>query len=627
MSNSSVGWRSPLRLVLRAALLLSLVVSVGILGSPNAQAYTTISGISYSTSYSTRTAKVVSYDGSAGTSVQIPRVITVGSTTYLVTTIGSSAFAEKGLTNVTISTSVTAIEYRAFDSNVLTSVTIPDSVTEIGYAAFSDNRLAALKLGSGVKTISDRAFFDNQLTSLTIPGSVEVVWGSAFAFNRLTSLTLNSGLKRLAGSAFRSNNLRSLTIPSSVVQIDNSVFSQNSLLATVRFLGNAPKIVADGDTSQGSFDGSNDKMLYFTRGATGFSTPTWMGYATAYYGEPAFSAAPTPTITGGTSVGYALTAHTGTWSPVPTFSYQWYRSGVAILGAERTTYTLSASDVDQTITVKVTGSRPGGVSTTRTSVATSAIKKGTLTAYTPTITGTPKVGNTLTATMKTWGPVYVVHRYQWFRNGILVSGPTGDNTYTLTASDKGAVITVVVTGIQLGYVTATRTSAATSTVVAGTFSSSTTKISGTVKVGYTLKASPTWSPTPSKFTYQWYRNGVAMTGATSSTYKLYSRDAGQVIKVRVKGYRSGYTTLAKYSSSTSKVAVNVDVMAYKFTSCKAMNSVYKHGDGKPTAVDKTSGTRVTTFLKSTALYDKIVAYGKSQDRNMDRDKDGIACER
>jgi hypothetical protein len=62
---------------------------------------------------------------------------------------------------------------------------------------------------------------------------------------------------------------------------------------------------------------------------------------------------------------------------------------------------------------------------------------------------------------------------------------------------------------------------------------------------------------------------------------------------------------------------------YKFKNCTAMNKVYAHGVGKSTAKDKTSGKPVTTFKHSTSLYKKIVKYRKG----LDRDHDGIACER
>jgi hypothetical protein len=58
--------------------------------------------------------------------------------------------------------------------------------------------------------------------------------------------------------------------------------------------------------------------------------------------------------------------------------------------------------------------------------------------------------------------------------------------------------------------------------------------------------------------------------------------------------------------------------AKTFRNCDAMHRVYPHGVGKLGAKDKTSGTPVTTFKRSTPLYN---ANTKS-----DRDKDRIACE-
>jgi uncharacterized membrane protein len=58
--------------------------------------------------------------------------------------------------------------------------------------------------------------------------------------------------------------------------------------------------------------------------------------------------------------------------------------------------------------------------------------------------------------------------------------------------------------------------------------------------------------------------------------------------------------------------------AKTFANCDAMHKVYPHGVGKPGAKDQTSGTPVTTFKRSTKLY--------NANSGSDRDKDGIACE-
>jgi len=59
-------------------------------------------------------------------------------------------------------------------------------------------------------------------------------------------------------------------------------------------------------------------------------------------------------------------------------------------------------------------------------------------------------------------------------------------------------------------------------------------------------------------------------------------------------------------------------------SCSALNRTYPHGLGKATARDRTSGTPpVTTFKRSNRLYRLAMSYN----RGLDRDKDGIACEK
>ncbi|MFM6851773.1 MAG: hypothetical protein ACKOVB_21980 [Terrabacter sp.] len=263
--------------------------------------------------------------------------------------------------------------------------------------------------------------------------------------------------------------------------------------------------------------------------------------------------APTPTISGTKAVGYTLTAVPGTWGPAPvTLAYQWYRSGVAVTGATASTYALTTTDQAKTMTVRVTGTKAGYATAARTSAATSAVL-GALTAPTPTISGTKAVGYTLTAVPGTWGPAPVTLTYQWYRSGAAISGATA-STYKLTATDQAKTMTVRVTGARSGYLTTARTSAATSAVL-GAFTSPTPTMSGTRKVAYTLTAVPgTWSPAPTTFTYQWYRSGVAISGATAKSYKLTSLDKGKYVKVRVTGARAGYLTKSVYSAQTAAIA-------------------------------------------------------------------------
>lgn len=170
-------------------------------------------------------------------------------------------------------------------------------------------------------------------------------------------------------------------------------------------------------------------------------------------------------------------------------------------------------------------------------------------AGTPTISGTAKVGSTLKAAHGTWTPAASSYRYQWLANGTPISRATGAS-YTVAAGQKGRRISVRVTASRPGYTSSGAVSGTTKAVVAGTFVSKTPTISGSRTVGKTLKVSPgTWSPRPT-FAYRWYVNGKAISGATKTTLRLTSSMRGKKISVKVRGKKSGYTTLTRTSAST-----------------------------------------------------------------------------
>jgi len=61
-----------------------------------------------------------------------------------------------------------------------------------------------------------------------------------------------------------------------------------------------------------------------------------------------------------------------------------------------------------------------------------------------------------------------------------------------------------------------------------------------------------------------------------------------------------------------------------YKNCTNLNLKYPHGVGRANARDKTkSGEPVTTFKRSTKIYNTAWGFNKG----LDRDKDGIACEK
>ena len=312
---------------------------------------------------------------------------------------------------------------------------------------------------------------------------------------------------------------------------------------------------------------------------------------------------PSPTITGTVQVGHLLTVHPGAWGPAPvTLAYQWKANGASISGATAGTYTLSAGLVGKKITVTVTGTKTGYPTLAKTSAATATVIAGTLSPTpTPTISGTAKVGYTLTAHPGTWGPPPVTTHYQWRANGAAISGATA-TTYPVAPAYLGKKITVTLTGTKTGYTTAAKTSAATATVIAGTLSPTPTPtISGTAKVGYTLTAHPgTWGPPPVTTHYQWRANGAAISGATAFTYRIAASFVWKSITVTVTGSKTGYTTIGRTGGATVSVA-----SAAHCTPTTSSGSCYTAGQFCPAAwhgrsgIDGT-GYRITCSLSGTS---------------------------
>ncbi|MDQ7993335.1 MAG: GH92 family glycosyl hydrolase, partial [Propionicimonas sp.] len=267
-----------------------------------------------------------------------------------------------------------------------------------------------------------------------------------------------------------------------------------------------------------------------------------------------------PATEGTATVGETLVVTAGEYSvPEVTATYQWLADGTPIAGAVDTSLVLDSSLVGKRISVAVATTKPGyvpasPVTTAATDPVAPAVDPAITVTGAPAVSGTAQVGRTLTATPGTYSVPDVQLAYQWLRNGVSIAGATR-TSYQLTATDNGRTISVRVTASKAGWTTVAATSSPSAKVKAGAISvTRKAKVTGTAKVGKTLKvAAGKYSPGSAKATYTWLRNGRVISGATSSKYKLKSRDRGKKISVRVTVRASGYTTRQYATATTKKV--------------------------------------------------------------------------
>jgi len=125
-----------------------------------------------------------------------------------------------------------------------------------------------------------------------------------------------------------------------------------------------------------------------------------------------------------------------------TVSYQWLREGVAVTGANQTTYALTQSDVGKKISVTASYVDSLGNAESVTSDGVGIVNVNDLPTGSVVITGDAQQGKTLTASnaladLDGLGTI----SYQWLSGDAIISG-ANQTSYTLTAADVNKTISV-----------------------------------------------------------------------------------------------------------------------------------------------------------------------------------------
>lgn len=248
-----------------------------------------------------------------------------------------------------------------------------------------------------------------------------------------------------------------------------------------------------------------------------------------------------------------FTGHPGNLAAGSTTTYSWYVNGVAVgtsvSSYSSTTIPNGASVICSMASTGCTVSPLSG-SVTMTVNPTAA----------PVINITPSAtsvcaGTTVNFTSSGSG----IATYQWYSNGAAISGATS-STYSDVAPTNGQQVYCVVTASSPCASSSSVTSSTVTLTVTPTTPPSISIVSSSSDVcsGTSVTFTATASNAGSAPTYQWYSNGTAISGATSSTYTENATANGQQVYCIVTTSNS-CSTASTAQSNTVTMTVNPTV--------------------------------------------------------------------
>ena len=286
-----------------------------------------------------------------------------------------------------------------------------------------------------------------------------------------------------------------------------------------------------------------------------------------------------------------------------TVSYEWLVGGV--LKSTNTTYTVDANDVGKTIQLRVTGT--GSYKGTVTSAATNAVVSNTVLTGVTLNTIAPVVGDVMTATLNPAGASVI---YAWKVGGYQVSNAA---TYTVTANDVGKQIELIVTGT--GVYSGTKSSGLTAAVSASRAiadvvirNDSNPTVGAAPSVGDKLTAVP--SPAQATVTYQWNRDGAAISGATAASYTVAAEDQGHKLSVTVTG--TGSYTGTDTSSQTATVVVKAPLLGIVVPTFDEVVVGYEQPAAKALTITNTGSATANITSVNSDSSDFVITEGNKQ---------------
>ncbi|MEJ6398604.1 VCBS domain-containing protein [Yoonia sp. 208BN28-4] len=272
----------------------------------------------------------------------------------------------------------------------------------------------------------------------------------------------------------------------------------------------------------------------------------------------------TPTIVGVAEEDATLTVDTSGISDADglgAFSYQWLADGVAIVGANADSFTPGDAEVGAAISVSVSYTDANGTAEEITSDATAPVTNvNDAPVGTPVIVGTVEEDATLTVDTSgiTDDDGLGAFSYQWLADGVAISGANADS-FTPGDTEVGKSLSVTVSYTDVNGTAEEITSAATAPVA----NVNDPLMGSPFIVGSVVEEdAPLFADTFTMFdadglgpfSYQWLADGVAIAGATDSTFTPGDAEVGKALTVTVSYIDDNGTAEERTSGATVPVA-------------------------------------------------------------------------
>ena len=250
-----------------------------------------------------------------------------------------------------------------------------------------------------------------------------------------------------------------------------------------------------------------------------------------------------------TDVGNSVTFTASESGGTGTISYEWYVNGASEGSGSTLDYSFSSSG-SYTVEVVVTDSDGHTASYSITETVYSDPSVSISSSQNPT-----DVGNSVTFTASPSGGSGS-YTYQWYESGSAISGATS-STYTASFSSSGTYDFYVIIHDSVGN------SAQSSTLDETVNADPSVSISSSqnpTDVGNSVTFTATGSGGTGSYSYQWYLNGGAVSGATSSTYTTSFSSSGSdsvyVVLTDELGNKATSSTITESVNTDPSVAIS-----------------------------------------------------------------------